>query len=285
MNNLFQPFKSGFRSFYSTETAVTRVVNDLLLTIHCNASSLLMVLDLSAAFDTIDHSILIYPLEPYVGLKGSALRWFRSYLTNRKQFVLCEASKHCKVLVSPKGKSLIHCSLQATSLLCLGDIIRGPGINFHCYEADTKSIFLRWMKALHQDQEDWFLPDCNSNMDVRKLFAVQHRENRADNHRPKATQTSWLRQKSWFLLWPYAFFWPGFSITRNCILSSEKAKPRTMLSAADAETLFHTFRLCRLDYSISLFSGLPNSTKELKNYRFLFSSDYRENVLLCTGSQ
>ena len=76
MNNLFQPFQSGFRIFCSTETAVTRVVNYLLLTIHSNASSLLMVLDLSAAFDTIDHSILLHHLKPYVGLKSSAFRWF-----------------------------------------------------------------------------------------------------------------------------------------------------------------------------------------------------------------
>ena len=69
MHNLFQPFQSGFRTFYSTETAVTRVVNDLLLTIHSNASSLLMVLDLSAALNTIDHSILLHRLKPYVGLK------------------------------------------------------------------------------------------------------------------------------------------------------------------------------------------------------------------------
>ena len=53
---------------------------------------MLGLLDLSAVFDTIDHSILPYRLERYVGFRGSALRWLDSYLTDRTQFVLCEGS-------------------------------------------------------------------------------------------------------------------------------------------------------------------------------------------------
>ena len=62
-----------------------------------NDSSVLVLLDLSAAFDTVDHSILLYGLEDHVGIKGSDLHWFRLCLTDRKLFVLCEGteSKHC----------------------------------------------------------------------------------------------------------------------------------------------------------------------------------------------
>ena len=63
------------------------VLNDLLLSSDQGFISLLVLLDLSAAFDTIDHLILIDRLENLVGLSGQALSWFRSYLSERHQFV------------------------------------------------------------------------------------------------------------------------------------------------------------------------------------------------------
>ncbi|XP_058868625.1 uncharacterized protein LOC117972317 [Acipenser ruthenus] len=86
-NNMFEKFQSGFRSNHSTETALVRVTNDLLMSADSNAISILVLLDLSAAFDTVDHSILIDRLKGWVGLDGKVLNWFRSYLTNRQFFV------------------------------------------------------------------------------------------------------------------------------------------------------------------------------------------------------
>ncbi len=69
-----------FRASHSTETALIRVSNDLLL------SSDRVLLDLSAVFDTIDHNFLLNRKEHY-GISGSALAWFKSYLSDRHQFV------------------------------------------------------------------------------------------------------------------------------------------------------------------------------------------------------
>ena len=80
-------FQSAYRKHHSTETAILRVCNDLLEGADDRNVNLLVLLDLSAAFDTIDHNILIKRLECSFGVKGTALKWFASYLKNRTQSV------------------------------------------------------------------------------------------------------------------------------------------------------------------------------------------------------
>ncbi len=86
-NDIFEEFPSGFRPRHSTETAPVKIINDLLLASDQGCISLLVLLALSAAFDTIDHDILIDRLQNYTGIQGQALRWFRSYLSDRYHFV------------------------------------------------------------------------------------------------------------------------------------------------------------------------------------------------------
>ena len=76
-DNLLDEFQSGFRPKHSTETALTKVTNNLLIAMDSDVSSVLLLLDLSAAFDTVDHDTLLQCLENPVGLKGLALSWFR----------------------------------------------------------------------------------------------------------------------------------------------------------------------------------------------------------------
>ncbi len=77
-NSVFETFQSGFRKPHSTESALLRVLNYILLSIDAGNSVVLLLLDLSAAFDTVDHSILISRLEHCVGIGSSVLKWFRS---------------------------------------------------------------------------------------------------------------------------------------------------------------------------------------------------------------
>ncbi len=86
-NNILDIFQSGFRTKHSTESALLKVTNDILLSIDSGKSVALMMLDLTAAFDTLDHAILIKRLRDYVGIKGVALKWFSSYLQDRKCLV------------------------------------------------------------------------------------------------------------------------------------------------------------------------------------------------------
>ena len=79
--------QSAYTKNYSTETALLKVTSDILSDMDDNKVTLLVLLDLSAAFDTIDHSILLETLKKKVGISGKALHWFLSYLSNRFQRV------------------------------------------------------------------------------------------------------------------------------------------------------------------------------------------------------
>ncbi len=86
-NGICEDFQSGFRSYHSPETVLIRVTNDLLLSSDRGCISLLVLLDLSAVFDTIGHNILLIRLENNIGISGSALEWFKSYLSDHHQFI------------------------------------------------------------------------------------------------------------------------------------------------------------------------------------------------------
>ena len=88
--NKVRPLPSGqsaYRPFHSTETALLKIQSDILLNMDDQKVTLLVMLDLNAAFDTIDHSILLETLGSGFGAGGTALKWFTSYLSQRTQQV------------------------------------------------------------------------------------------------------------------------------------------------------------------------------------------------------
>ena len=86
-NKLFEEHQSAYRKCHNTETALVKISNDLLLSADNKDVSILVLLDLSAAFDTIDHCILLNRLRESFGLDGTVLNWLKSYLSERKQCV------------------------------------------------------------------------------------------------------------------------------------------------------------------------------------------------------
>ncbi len=99
---------------------------------------LLVLFDLSAAFDTVNHTILLKGLSNQMGIKGNALKWFRSYLSDRFQHVKVQGKSSRSVPFNhgvPQGSSLgpYLFNIYMTSL---ADILRELGIEFHVYEND-----------------------------------------------------------------------------------------------------------------------------------------------------
>ena len=102
--------------------------------------SLVTLLDLSAAFDTLDHSVLLHRLETTFGIHSLALSWFKSYLTERFQSVIIDGE-----MSSP---SLLACGVPQGSVLGpvlftlysqpLSEVISSHGCVFHKYADDTE---------------------------------------------------------------------------------------------------------------------------------------------------
>ena len=90
--NVLPEEQSAYREFHSTETALCSIVSDLLEYIDNGKCAILILLDLSAAFDTVDHKLLIDDLM-YIGVEGVALNWFKSYLENRSYHVIINETR------------------------------------------------------------------------------------------------------------------------------------------------------------------------------------------------
>lgn len=82
-NHLHCPVQSGYRPHHSCETLLVRMADDIRKEIQADNIVIVVLLDLSAAFDTIDHSVLLNKLLNDFGICGSAHNWFKSYLQNR----------------------------------------------------------------------------------------------------------------------------------------------------------------------------------------------------------
>jgi len=92
-NSMFSSFQSAYLKHHYTETTLIALHDDLIRAMDKQEVTCLTILDLSATFDTIDHSILLQRLSLWFGLHGTVLSWFSSYLSDRT-FTLAQAVNH-----------------------------------------------------------------------------------------------------------------------------------------------------------------------------------------------
>ena len=144
-NNLNNDYQSAYKRGHSTETALLCIKNDVHMAMSQGVPTALVLLDLSAAFDTIDHGILIKCLTDWFGLKDTALAWFQSYLRDRFQSI--KVGHSLSKLFSldfgvPQGSVLgpILFSLYTTPLSQV--ISSFKNIKYHFYADDTQ-VYIR----------------------------------------------------------------------------------------------------------------------------------------------
>ncbi len=131
-NNLLDNKQSGFKSDPSTETALLSVTEALRQARAGSKSSVLILLDLSAAFDTVNHQILLSTLRK-MGISGSALLWFESYLSDRSFRVFWRGDVQKSQLLAtgvPQG-SVLGPLLFSIHMSSLGLVIQKHGFYYH----------------------------------------------------------------------------------------------------------------------------------------------------------
>jgi hypothetical protein len=138
--DLWDSRQSAYRRFHSCETALVSVIDTAYSAMDGGHVTLLVLLDLSAAFDTVDHNLLLGRLQA-LGVTDSALGWFSSYLSNRSQSVVIGGTNSSYLPISngvPQG-SVLGPLLFSIYMIGLSDIISGfPGINYMLYADDIQ---------------------------------------------------------------------------------------------------------------------------------------------------
>ena len=282
-NELYDSYQSAYRASRSTETALIRIINDLLLASDSGQVSLLTLLDLSAAFDTIDHSILLTRLHDSFGISKTVLSWFQSYLSGRTQTVSVNgilsspATLDCGV---PQGSVLgpVLFSLYTTPL---ADIISNHSINHHFYADDTQlytsdtpenidSLF-RIISDCFTDIQNWMTKNklqLNGGKTEAMLVGTNNKLSKiesqsfqlGDNTIPLASSVKNLGVSIDNTLSMQSFV---SSTAQSCFYQLRRISSiRKYLTVQATTKLVVCLILSRLDYCNSLLFGVPSSTTQ-----------------------
>ena len=282
-NDLHMPLQSAYRQNHSTESALLKVKNDILLNMEAQKVTLLVLLDLSTAFDTVRHDTLLNCLKSRFGVDGKALEWFASYFSDRTQRVAVNDGLSSAFPLRqgvPQGSCLgpLLFTVYTSNLF---EIVSKHLPSVHCY-ADVTQLYLAFspdvlgedeatlnaMCDCIHDLRNWMIEDrLMLNDDKTELVLIGTRQQLQKVKLNDITVGDTVVEaksvvqnlRSWF--------------DRNLDMSSHISKQcasafyhlhnisriRRFLSTDTTKALVHAFVTSRIDYCNSLLYGLPPS--------------------------
>ena len=244
------------------------------------------MLDLSAAFDTVDHDVLLERLKSGLGICGTALNWFKSYLSGRSQSVLINGtqSKPTSLVCGVPQGSVLGPILFTIYMLPLGDIIKRHGMQFHMY-ADDCQLYTTFeasdinqtalnMEILIDDIRGWYsenmlkLNDSKTEMMVisskfRPSVHLDHIKIGESSISPSETvRNLGVIMDSNYTMVSHI----NHKVQESFLKIRELSYYRRYLTDESSKTAVHAYVTSRLDYCNSLLYGLPKElSKKLQS--------------------
>ena len=281
-NDLHSQLQSAYKQQHSTETALLKVKNNILMSMDEQHVTLLVLLDLSAAFDTIHHDKLIDRLESDLGITDNALAWFKSCLSDRFHRVSVNGSLSHQFPLKqgvPQG-SCLGPLLFTIYTRKLFQIVESHLPQVHCYADDTQlyvsfspsrsadaDFAIKSMTDCIRDIRSWMISDnLMLNDDKTEFLIVGTRQQLANVKisciRVGSTDVCPVTVARILGSWFDEQLTMSTHISKLCGVAfyhlHNIKRIRKYLSRESTEMLVHAFITSRVDYCNSLLHGLPN---------------------------